>query len=209
MNGYDLQTRTGVDPVVIEHIERLVTAKVLEKLDELEVQRAEMAARLSPAAGPPPGNRATIIVFSCDMDKVMAAFIIATGAAAMGMDATLYFTFWGLSAIKKTTVLRRKSLTGKLMSLMIPSGPGSLGTSKWNLLGIGPAFFRYVMKKKNVQSLPELMALAREAGVRLVACQMSMEVMGIKAEELMDGVQQGGVAAYVADARDSRITLFV
>jgi peroxiredoxin family protein len=209
MNGYDLQTRTAVDPAVIEHIERLVTTKVSEKLDELEAQRVETAARLSPSNGAQPGNRATIVVFSSDMDKVMAAFIIATGAAAMGMDATLYFTFWGLCAIKKRTLFRQKSLTGKLMSLMLPSGPRSLGTSKLNLLGVGRAFFRYVMKKKNIQSLPDLIALAREAGVRLVACQMSMEVMGIKEEELMDGVHHGGVATYVADARDSRITLFV
>jgi peroxiredoxin family protein len=209
MNGCDLQTRTAVDPAVIEQIERLVTAKVSEKLDELRAPRAETAARPASSNGSQPGNRSTIVVFSSDMDKVMAAFIIATGAAAMGMDATLYFTFWGLSAIKKRTLFRQKSLTGKLMSLMLPSGPRSLGTSKLNLLGVGPAFFRYVMKKKNVQTLPDLIALAREAGVRLVACQMSMEVMGIKAEELMDGVRLGGVATYVAEARDSAITLFI
>jgi peroxiredoxin family protein len=183
------------DEALTAQIGRLVDAKVAEKLDAAASRKA--------------ANRAALIVFSSDLDKVMAAFIIAAGAAAMGMDVTMYFTFWGLSAIRKTTRLRHKSFAEKLTSLMLPSGPGSLGTSKLNLLGMGPAFFKAIMKKKNVQALPDLIALAREAGVRLVACQMSMMMMGIQKEELMDGVRYGGVATYLADARDCGITLFI
>jgi peroxiredoxin family protein len=209
MNERNLTIETVCDPALMEHIGRLVATKVAEKFDELQAQKTEAAGQELAAGEPPRGNRATIVVFSGDMDKVMAAFLIATGAAAMGMDATLYFTFWGLSALRKKKLLRNKSIAEKLTSLMLPSGSASLGTSKWNWLGLGPAFFRYVMRRKNIQTLPCLISLARESGVRLVACQMSMDVMGIKAEELMDGVHLGGVATYVAEARDSRITLFV
>jgi peroxiredoxin family protein len=195
MSPHSLDITTAPDEALTAQIERLIEAKLAEKLDGSPARRA--------------ANRAAIVVFSSDMDKVMAASVIAAGAAAMGMDVTMYFTFWGLSAIRKTTRLRHKRFVEKLTSLMLPSGPGSLGTSKLNLLGMGPAFFKSIMKKKNVQALPDLIALARESGVRFVACQMSMAVMGIQKDELMDGVQYGGVATYLADARDCGITLFI
>jgi peroxiredoxin family protein len=210
MSGSNAQVEATCDRAMLEHIERLVTAKVAEKLDELQAQTARAAATSATAATESPiANRATLVVFSSDMDKVMAAFIIASGAAAMGMDVSMYFTFWGLSAIRRKSLLRNKGLAERLLAMMLPSGPASLGTSKLNMLGMGPAFFKSLMKKKNIQTLPDLIALARKSGVRLVACQMSMDVMGIRKEELMDGVQYGGVATYLADARDSRITLFI
>jgi peroxiredoxin family protein len=95
------------------------------------------------------------------------------------------------------------------MALMLPSGLGRLKVSKMNMLGMGPAFFKYIMKKKNISNLPELMNVARETGVRMIACQMSMEVMGIKKEELLDGLDYGGVATYLANARESSITLSI
>jgi peroxiredoxin family protein len=195
MSPRNLDITMAPDGALMAQIERLIDAKVTEKLNGLPARKA--------------ANRAALVVFSSDMDKVMAAFVIAAGAAAMGMDVTMYFTFWGLAAIRKTTRLRRKSFTEKLTSLMLPSGPGALGTSKLNLLGMGPAFFKSIMKKKNVQALPDLIAVARESGVRFVACQMSMAVMGLQKEELMDGIQYGGVATYLADARDCGITLFI
>ncbi len=199
---------TAPDPALLEYVDRLVDAKVAERLDALA---ASTQPAPSNASTPEPAlaNRAAIIAFSGDMDKLMAAFIIATGAAAMGMEVSMYFTFWGLSAIKKHASLRHKKISEMLMSLMLPSGPHAVGTSKMNMLGMGPAFFRHVMKAKHVQSLPDLVRLAQESGVRLVACQMSMDVMGVTPAELIDGVEYGGVATYLDDAREARITLFV
>jgi peroxiredoxin family protein len=111
--------------------------------------------------------------------------------------------------LKKKTCFKGKSFTDVLTALMLPSGPAHLSTSKMNMLGAGPAFFGYVMKKKNVASLTELIDLARETGVRIIACQLAMEVMGIKREELVDGLDYGGVSTYLADARDSKVTLFI
>jgi peroxiredoxin family protein len=191
------QTDVPLDPSLADYIDQLVAAKVSERVEALQKEAK------------PPSNRATIVAFSGDMDKLIAAFIIATGAAAMGMDVCMYFTFWALAALKKKTRLKGKPLADKLMALMLPSGSSQLGTSKMNMLGLGPAFFGHVMKKKHLSSLSELIGLAHDMGVRIVACQTAMEVMGITREELMDGLDFGGVATYLADARDSRITLFV
>jgi len=203
------QTVGPVDPAMLAHIDAMITARLSQHLDALRQQREQPLSQRGQAADPALSNRATIVAFSGDMDKLFATFVIATGAAATGMQVSIFFTFWGLNAIRQKAELRGKTLCEKLMALMLPSGPARLGTSKMNMLGAGPAFFRYVMKKRNVQTLPDLVAMAREAGVRLVACQTSMDVMGIRKEELIEGVEFGGVATYLADARDSRITLFI
>ena len=143
------------------------------------------------------------------MDKLIAAFIISTGAVAMGMDVSMYFTFWGLTALKKKTIIKGKPITEKLMGILLPSGPAHVGTSKLNMLGMGPMFFKYVMNKKNIETLPDLISLASEMGIRMVGCQMSMEVMGITREELIDGLDYGGVTTYLTDASDSKLTLFI
>jgi peroxiredoxin family protein len=139
----------------------------------------------------------------------MASLIIATGAAAMGMQVTMYFTFWGLAALKKTTILRGKSIPEKLLTMMLPSGPEGTGTSKLHMLGLGPVMLKTMMSKHNVETLPSLIALAQELGVQLIACQMSMGIMGITKEELIDGLNYGGVATYIGDASNSRVTLFI
>ena len=196
------------DPALLGQIDAMIAARLSSGPDPL--QRL-LQPRTCSAQAPrsTPTERATIVAFSGDMDKLFATFVIATGAAATGMQVSIFFTFWGLNAIRQKALLRGKGLCEKLMALMLPSGPARLGTSKMNLFGAGPTFFRYVMRKRNVLSLPDLVAMAREAGVRLVACQTSMDVMGIRREELIDGVEIGGVATYLADARDSRITLFI
>ncbi|NIA07759.1 MAG: hypothetical protein GWP14_09050 [Actinobacteria bacterium] len=196
---------TEESKTLLNYIDEVVNARVTEKFGRLESQ-IDQALK---SCGRPLSNRATIVVFSGDMDKMLAAFVISTGAAAMGMDVSMYFTFWGLAALKKKRVLKGKPITEKLMGLMLPAGPDNLASSKMNMLGIGPAFFRYLMKKKNIETLPDLIALASEMHVRLVACQMSMEMMGITRGELIDGLEYGGVATYLADAADSRITLFI
>jgi len=154
-------------------------------------------------------NGLTIIAFSGDMDKLGAGFTLATGAAAMCFTVSMFFTFWGLSALKRTTRFKGKGLLGKLLTAMQPSGPGTLGLSKWNLLGLGRSFFDMVMRRRHVQTLTELIGLARELKARMVACQASMEVMAITREEILEGVEIGGVATCLDAVCSSGATLFV
>ncbi len=153
-------------------------------------------------------KKASIIVFSGDMDKVMAAFIIATTAAAMGMQTTMFFTFWGLQAIKKR-IPTGKGLFGKMLSLFLKDING-IGPSKMNFGGIGRWMFKKMMKDKGVTPLEELRQSAVALGVRLLACQMSMDVMEIPREALIDEVSDVvGAATYILDAQDADITLFI
>ena len=156
------------------------------------------------------GHQCAIIVFSGDLDKALAGFVLATGAAAAGLEVSMFFTFWGLSVLKKPGAGGgRKTLKESMFSLMTPSSSLGLGTSQMNFLGIGAAMMRSMMKEKNIASLEELMDVARELGVKLMACTMSMDVMGVTKDELIDGLEYGGVAAYMADASQSRVTLFI
>lgn len=156
------------------------------------------------------GHQCAIIVFSGDLDKALAGFVLATGAAAAGLEVSMFFTFWGLSVLKKPGAGGgKKTLKESMFSLMTPSSSLGLGTSQMNFLGIGAAMMRSMMKEKNIASLEELMDVARELGVKLMACTMSMDVMGVTKDELIDGLEYGGVAAYMADASQSRVTLFI
>lgn len=152
----------------------------------------------------------TMVVFSGDLDKVLASFIIANGAAAMGRPVTMFFTFWGLNALRKTEYVKtKKGMMDKMFGAMMPRGSRKLKLSKMNMGGMGTAMLKKVMKDKHVDSLEELMRQAMENGVRLVACTMSMDIMGIKKEELIDGVEFAGVASYLGDAEESDINLFI
>lgn len=156
-----------------------------------------------------PQNK-TIIVFNGELDKAIASFIIANGAAAMGRKITMFFTFWGLNIIRKDTVVNvEKEFMGKMFGGMMPRGSRRLKLSKMNMFGIGPKLIRGLMKAKHVSSLEELIEQAKANGVKLMACNMSMDVMGIKKEELIDGVDIGGVAAYLGEADDSNVNLFI
>ena len=155
-------------------------------------------------------DKKTMVVFSNDLDKMMAAFIIANGAASMGSEVTLFFTFWGLNLLRKNqTIPVKKSLVEQMFGLMMPRGSTHTKLSKMHMGGMGTVMMRQVMKKKNVYSLEELMAQARASGVRFVACSMSMDVMGIKREELIDGVEFGGVASYLQKADEAGFNLFI
>jgi peroxiredoxin family protein len=158
-----------------------------------------------------PSERASIIVFSGNLDKVLAAFIIATGAAASGIQVDMFFTFWGLAALrKKGHKAPGKKFMEKMFGAMLPANAEKLPLSSMHMAGMGTAMMKMVMKQKKVASLPELIALAREMGVNLHACEMSMRVLGLKREELLDGVKDVvGVASYLADASQSQITLFI
>ncbi|MDD5709769.1 MAG: FAD-dependent oxidoreductase [Candidatus Marinimicrobia bacterium] len=152
----------------------------------------------------------TIIVFSGDLDKVLASFIIANGAAAMGRKVTMFFTFWGLNVLRRSNRQKvPKSFIETMFGAMMPRGAAKLKLSKMHMAGMGTAMMKMVMKRKNIDSLQELIRKAMAAGVKIVACTMSMDVMGIREEELIDGVQLGGVGAYLGDAEESNVNLFI
>jgi peroxiredoxin family protein len=177
---------------------------------QLKAFREEMEGKLAEVRGRTVDDAATIVVFSGDLDKVLAAFVIATGAAAAGLETSMFFTFWGLSALKKKGARAgSKNVMEKMFALMTPSSSESLGSSKMNYFGAGAIMLRRMMKDKQIASLEELMAVARDLDIKLIACTMSMDAMGIAKEELLDDLTYGGVATYMADAVRSRVTLFV
>jgi len=152
----------------------------------------------------------TIIVFSGDLDKVLASFIIANGAAAMGRKVTMFFTFWGLTVLRRTDPVKvRKTPVEAMFGKMLPRGSGKLKLSRMNMGGMGTAMMKKIMNDKNVDSLEELIRKAIANGVRILACSMSMDVMGIKPEELIDGVEIGGVGTYLGEAEESNVNLFI
>lgn len=152
----------------------------------------------------------TIIVFSGDMDKVLASFVIANGAAAMGRPVTMFFTFWGLNVLRKTEKQSvKKPLIDAMFGKMMPQGISKLKLSKMNMGGMGTAMMRKVMKDKNIDSLEDLVKKAMDNGVKMIACTMSMDVMGITKEELIDGIEYAGVGTYLGDAEESNVNLFI
>ncbi len=165
----------------------------------------------APAAGREDAKRRkSIVVFSGDFDKAMAAFIIANGAAAMGSEVTLFFTFWGLNILRRGERVKvRKNVIERMFGWMMPRGASRLPMSKMHMGGMGPAMIKGIMRRKNVPSLGELIASAREAGVKLVACSMSMDLMGLRREELIEGVEEGGVAMYLDTAEAGNVNLFI
>ena len=187
-----------LEAMVIQEVERRVGDLRKEFKEEFDALRERTV-----------GNRATMVVFSGDLDRVMAALVIATGAASMGMEVSMFFTFWGLSALKKKRQLAGKNVLEKAFSIMTPAGIGGLGVSKMNFAGAGALMLRKMMKDKDVANVEELFAMAREMNVRIVACTMSMDVMGVKEGELIDNLEFGGVATYLGDASDSKVTLFI
>lgn len=150
---------------------------------------------------------ATMIVFSGDLDKALASMIIASGAAAMGKKVTIFFTFWGLSVLKKQKI--KKSGLAKMFDIMLPNGANKLPISNMNMGGLGSKMIQSVMKQKNVDPLPIMIKKANDLGVKFVACTMSMDIMGIDRSELFDFVEFGGVATYLGDTENSNLNLFI
>ena len=186
----------------IQELTTLDQAQLLERLQSLEERIAELEENM-------PEDRATIVVFSGELDKVIAAFIIATGALAMGYEVSLFFTFWGLNAVRDHRTMKDKNLMERMMSLMTPSSTKGMGISKQNFFGAGAKAMRMMMQQKNVESIEDLIEMTKELGARFVSCGMSQMVMGIKEEELRDDMEDGGVAAYLGDAVSSKVTLFI
>lgn len=157
-----------------------------------------------------PAKDKTLVVFSGDLDKAIASFIIANGAASMGNKVTMFFTFWGLNILRKPEKINlQKGTVEKMFGMMMPRGSKKLKLSKMNMMGMGGKMIRKVMQDKNVSSLEDLIQAAIKSGVEIVACQMSMDVMGIRKEELIDGVKIGGVGYYLGKAEDANVNLFI
>ena len=155
-------------------------------------------------------DKKTLVVFSGDFDRVLASFILANGSVAMGDEVSMFFTFWGLNALRRTDPpARDKGLMERAFTVMMPSGPEKLPLSTMNMLGGGPAMIKRIMADHNVPSLPELIAAAQAQGVRLVACTMTMELLGIAQEDLIDGVELGGVAMMYGESNESNAQFFI
>ncbi|HEX9113974.1 MAG TPA: DsrE/DsrF/DrsH-like family protein [Nitrospirota bacterium] len=178
-------------------------------MQTLEEKVQDLEKRLAQVEGQVAEDRLALVVFSGDLDRVLASFIIATGAAAMGMQVSMFFTFWGLSVLKKDSLLSGKSLFQKMMVLMSPGSSKGLPVSKMNYFGVGAKMMRSMMKQKKVSSLEEMISLARELGVRMIACEMSRDVFGIQESELVAGLECGGVASFLSDSLKSRTSLFI
>ena len=152
----------------------------------------------------------TIILFSGDLDKAMASMIIANGAAAMGNDVTVFFTFWGLNLLRRSRKIKvKKKFMDRMFGAMMPRGPRKAKLSKMHMGGMGTRMMKGTMRKKNVESLEELMKSARDMGVKFIACTMSMDVMGIQKSELIGGLEYAGVATYLGEADEGTINLFI
>jgi peroxiredoxin family protein len=194
-------------PAAASEVQSLVAAEVERQVRAL---REEMERKIAEVRERTVDDAATIVVFSGDLDKVLAGFVLATGAAAAGLQTSMFFTFWGLSVLKKKGAGGGpKNLMERMFAMMTPSGSETLGTSRLNFFGLGAVMLRQMMKDKQIASLEELIAIARDLEVKMIACTMSMDAMGVSQRELVDGLTYGGVATYMADAVRSRVTLFI
>jgi peroxiredoxin family protein len=175
---------------------------MLARLEQLEARMAALEGRV-------PDEAVTIVVSSNDFDKLMPAFIISTGAVSMGMKASLFFTFWGLTALRKKPLYKGKTMAEKMLTMMTPGNANKTGLSKMNMWGMGIWMMKQMMERHNVTTLPELMGYAKDLGVEMIACQMTMGLMGVTQEELIDGLEYAGVARYLDLSSRSKITLFI
>jgi peroxiredoxin family protein len=178
---------------------------MLERIEALE----QKVNQLETAPAQDIEDRLAMVVFSGDLDKTIAAFIIATGAAAVGLEVSMFFTFWGLSVIKKQKIYEGKNILEKGFTAMLPAGTGQLQLSQMSFFGAGSKIIRKLMRDHEVSSMEEFVEMAQEFGVRMVACDMSRELMGIRDEELIDGVEFGGVASFMGDAARAKASLFI
>jgi peroxiredoxin family protein/rhodanese-related sulfurtransferase/TusA-related sulfurtransferase len=190
------------------------TGNILENLEkENGIIKATITKSVKKQAKSAPvqeQNDKTFVVFSGDLDKTIASFIMANGMASMGRKVTMFFTFWGLNILRKPEKVKvKKTFIEKMFGIMMPRGTKKLGLSRMNMGGAGAKMIRGIMNKKGISSLEELIDSAISHGVRIVACQMSMEIMGIHQEELIDGVELGGVATFIGSGEKSDMSLFI
>lgn len=185
------------------------------EVKSLAMAAAQQATRPDSAAGLVTGagqqDKLSLIVFSGSLDRLIAAFVLATGAAAMGMQVSMFFTFWGTAALRRENVRVKKNLLERMFGWMLPKGVKKLPLSQMNMAGGGPAMIRYVMKKNGVASVEEMIELSKELGVELNVCTMSMDLLGMKPEELIDYPNKTycGVAKFLETAAPGKITMFL
>lgn len=179
------------------------------ELTPLEQRLATLEKRLEKVEAGLPEDKVALVVFSGELDRVLAAFVIATGAAAMGQEVSMFFTFWGLTVLKNESSLKGKNLFESMMAVMSPGSTRELPVSKMNYFGVGAKMLRKMMADKNVSSLEEMIEMAREMGVKMTACEMSRDVMGIQNDELIKGFESGGAASFLAESLRSRTNLFI
>ncbi len=178
----------------------------------MDVEKEIAAIKAQMEERPGAKKKLSMVVFSGDLDKQIAAMVIATGAAAMGMEVILFYTFWGTAALRDPSKkVRGKDLISRMFGFMLPKGWNRLKLSKMQMAGAGAAMIKGLMKKKNVASLDELYAAAGSLGVKIYICEMSMDLMGIRREEIIDypGLESVGVATFLAHAGESSIQLFL
>lgn len=158
----------------------------------------------------PEKKKTTIVLLSGDYDKAMAAYIIANGAAAYDHEVTIFHTFWGLNALRRDeNIPVEKGFLEKMFARIMPRGADKMGLSKMNFAGVGPKLIKNVMKKHNALPLPQLIEMAQEQDIKLIACTMTMDLLGLQQEELLDNIEYAGVAAYLAEAEDGNVNLFI
>ncbi len=181
-------------------------------MQDMEKQLEELKTQMGALKNQAPSNKLSMVVFSGDLDKALAAFVIANGAVAMGMEVVMFFTFWGTPLLRdKNKQVGGKDVMSKMFGAMLPKGTGATKLSKMNMGGMGTAMMKSLMQKKNVASLEQMLELAEELEVNIYVCEMSMDLMGFKREEMIDykGLTFCGVAKFLEEAIDSRVQLFI
>jgi len=180
-------------------------------IKELEAQVAALKADVEVLKANAPEDKLSMVVMSGDMDKLLASFIIATGAAAMFEKVVMFFTFWSIPALKDPKKTVSKDTVSKMFEIMLPNGAGGAKLSKMNMGGMGKLMIESIMKKHNVMSLGQLMKTAADSGVQIYVCQMSMDLMGYKMEEMIDypNLKSAGVGKFLAEAGSSKSSLFI
>lgn len=197
--------RTGNKLLKLDVGAELITAEI-----EKRENSADRGQKAADAVAVEREHGKNFVVFSGDLDKTIAAFIMANGAAAMGREVTMFFTFWGLNILRKPKKVRvTKTFIEKMFGIMMPRGTKKLGLSRMNMGGAGAKMIRGIMKQKGIESLEDLIQDAIDHGVKIVACQMSMDIMGIHKEELIDGVSLGGVSTFLGAGEQSDMSLFI
>ncbi len=181
---------------------RLDTQSLLDRIETLETRLAEVEDQI-------PSDRVTIVVFSGELDRVLASLVIGTGALAMGLEVSYFFTFWGITTLKDNKTLGGKTLFEKMMTMMTPAGTKGMGVSRMNFFGIGAQMLRSMMVENNVESVESMFQMVKDMGATMYSCTMSQDVMGIETTELIDGTIDAGAATMIADAVDSKFTLFI
>lgn len=183
----------------------------MDNLEELRDKLDAIEKRLSTVEANAPKDKLSMVVMSGNLDKLLASFIIATGAAAMYDEVVMFFTFWAIPALKDPKKTVSKNMISKMFEWMLPKGAARTKLSQMNMGGMGKALIKSIMKKHNVMSLEQLMKVAADSGVRIYVCQMSMDLMGYKMEEMIDypSMKSAGVGKFLGEAGKSKVTLFI